>query len=473
MLVEKQLLTVQGRVLTAPAVSYITSRGQPKPTPITPINGSWNLRDVKIFKPGAMIERWSFVNLLHRAQDAVGKDVCERFSDFMIKMGIKIAKKPIDPVAESMDIGEAMSGGLSKIFDWAKGQGLDFLLIILGTQDTLLYGKIKTLGDCTYGIHTSCVQADKFRGANLGYFANVALKWNLKAGGVNHKLQEEFGILKGGRTMIVGYDVTHPTNMANSDEVPSLVGLVASIDKNMGQWPAVSWEQASKQEMLDEALTEAFKSRIELWQKHNQAQPLENIVIFRDGVSEGQFSQVLEKELPLIRAACRVKCKTVPKLTIIVSVKRHQTRFYPTTTYELPNNRNIRSGTVVDRGVTQARYWDFFLTAHACIKGTARPAHYTVLLDEIFRAKYEENAANELEKLTHELCYLYGRATKAVSICPPAYYADIVCTRARAHRPEFFDVSDMESVATGGGESSIGDQRKQVHEALKNSMYYI
>lgn len=472
MSVDKQLLTVQGRVLTTPRVKYTALKG-PATKSVHPVDGSWNLREVKIFKAGAMIQRWSYVNLLRRGQYAVEKGVCEKFSDHMTKMGIKIVQKPIDSPFESMDIGEAMGGGLSNIFDWAKEQRLNFLLIILGTQDTLVYGKIKTLGDCTYGIQTSCVQADKFRNASPGYFANVALKWNLKAGGVNHKLQEEFGILKDGRTMIAGYDVTHPTNMANSDEVPSLVGLVASIDKDMGQWPAVSWEQASKQEMLDEALTEAFKSRIELWQKHNKGQTLENIVIFRDGVSEGQFSQVLDKELPLIRAACRVKCKSVPKLTIIVSVKRHQTRFYPTSDHELPNNKNIRSGTVVDRGVTQARYWDFFLTAHACIKGTARPAHYTVLLDEIFRAKYKGNAANELEKLTHELCYLYGRATKAVSICPPAYYADLVCTRARAHRPEFFDVSDMESVATGGGASSIGDQRKQVHEALKNSMYYI
>ncbi|CRK36293.1 hypothetical protein BN1708_019972, partial [Verticillium longisporum] len=106
--------------------------------------------------------------------------------------------------------------------------------------------------------------------------------------------------------------------------------------------------------------------------------------------------------------------------------------------------RNIKNGTVVDRGVTQARYWDFFLTAHTALKGTARPARYTVLLDEIFTTNYgmTEQAANQLEKFTHDLCYLFGRATKAVSICPPAYYADIVCERARVHRPEYFDVSD-------------------------------
>lgn len=343
-------------------------------------------------------------------------------------------------------------------------------------MDTEVYSKIKLLGDCTYGIHTSCVQDDKFRGANPRYFANVALKWNLKAGGVNHKLRNEFGIIKEGKTMVVGYDVTHPTNMPSgkSDSAPSLVGLVATVDRDMGQWPSASWEQNSKQEMLDKTLTEAFKSRLELWQKHNKQQLPENIVIFRDGVSEGQFAQVIQKELPRIRIACNSKYPKdrQPKLTLVVSVKRHQTRFYATTEENLPPNRNIRNGTLVDRGVTQARYWDVFLTAHASIKCTARPAHYTALFDEIFRAKHKGEATNELEKFTHELCYPYGRATKAVSICPPAYYADIVCTRARAYRPEFFDVSDVESVATAGQGSSASGS-KQVYGALKDSMYYI
>jgi len=97
------------------------------------------------------------------------------------------------------------------------------------------------------------------------------------------------------------------------------------------------------------------------------------------------------------------------------------------------------------------------------------------LLDEIFRPDYKDKAAHELEKLTHEMCYLYGRATKAVSICPPAYYADLVCTRARAHKAELYDndnddTSSMQSGSTGGQTSISG---RQVHENLKNTMYYI
>ena len=49
---------------------------------------------------------------------------------------------------------------------------------------------------------------------------------------------------------------------------------------------------------------------------------------------------------------------------------------------------------------------------------------------------YDENnfTAESLQELTYRLCYIYGRATRAVSIVPPAYYADLVAARARFHR---------------------------------------
>ncbi|KAH8126793.1 hypothetical protein ACSS6W_002380 [Trichoderma asperelloides] len=471
--VEKQMLTVQGRILNAPMVVYLD--GKRKNIDVRPLNGTWNMRSVRVIKPGNRIERWSWVNLLMRPNaQPVGREVVLQYGDFLANMGIAINKVPVAPPREAIDVNQ----NLDKIFGWLQENKIQLFVIILSEKDSSgLYARIKQLGDCTYGIHTSCVVGRTFGKASPGYFANVGLKINLKAGGVNHRLKDDLSILKDGKAMIVGYDVTHPTNMSlkkGAAEPPSLVGFVSSIDSDLGQWPALSWEQTSRQEMLSDKLIEAFMLRLDTWSKHNGNRYPENIVIYRDGVSEGQFSQVLDRELPCIREACRKKYSPQfqPKITLVVSVKRHQTRFYPSSTEEMSRSGNILNGTVVDRGVTQSRYWDFYLTAHDALQGTARPAHYTVLLDEIFRTKFGTNAANELERLTHELCYLYGRATKAVSICPPAYYADIVCERARAHRPEWFEQNDSENQteAAGGGPNTIG---RQVHVNLRDSMYYI
>lgn len=101
-------------------------------------------------------------------------------------------------------------------------------------------------------------------------------------------------------------------------------------------------------------------------------------------------------------------------------------------------SKNPPNGTMVDRSVTKACNWDFYLQAHKVLQGTARPVHYFTVWDEIFHNRTPKtpfvNAADVLLDLTHRLCYLFGRATKAVSICPPAYYADLVCRPNPRHQ---------------------------------------
>ncbi|KAL2755996.1 hypothetical protein ACRALDRAFT_1064029 [Sodiomyces alcalophilus JCM 7366] len=555
--VDKKLLIVDGRELMSPRIIYRDPRTEREKMANTAMGG-WNMMDVRVAKPGPVISNWGwlqiFGNRSYDATEAVGKFV-EQIND---KMGIPIDKKTsgrgIAVKVSPHDNYEAKLRDVFKSLAQKVRPGTKFfLLVILHAQDTALYNVVKTLGDVEYGLHTVCAVEKNFNKASPMTFANVALKWNLKNGGINHKVQNQIPIVRDGKTMVVGYDVTHPTNLsfairdkekeeakgaqegqeeaaaekmekaeaqaksgqgkgkgkakapAKKPEAklagplptdsnrrrgglpPSLVGLVASIDKDLGQWPAVAWEQHSLQEMLDHHLARMFGTRLDLWAKHNAGKLPEYIVIYRDGVSEGQFSQVLAVELPHIRRACQEKYKAKnlkpPKLSIIVSVKRHQTRFYPAEEGHTTKSRNIKHGTVVDRGVTQTRYWDFFLTAHNALQGTARPAHYTVLLDEVFCSRHGTTsaAADELEKFTHDMCYLFGRATKAVSICPPAYYADIVCERARVHRSEMFDVSDTASTSTGAGGSGWAAAEptdplrdaKAVHPNLRDSMYYI
>lgn len=69
-------------------------------------------------------------------------------------------------------------------------------------------------------------------------FANVGLKSNLKLGGINQLAASEgLGIISEDKTMVVGVDVTHPSP-GSAPNAPSIAGMVASVDKRLGQWPA-------------------------------------------------------------------------------------------------------------------------------------------------------------------------------------------------------------------------------------------
>jgi hypothetical protein len=203
-------------------------------------------------------------------------------------------------------------------------------------------------------------------------------------------------------------------------------------------------------------------------------------------VSEGQYDLVLEHELPDLRKACQELYPAestkqgIPHITIIIVGKRHNTRFYPTDKRDSDRSSNPQNGTVVDRGVTEARNWDFFLQAHTAIQGTARPAHYYIIYDEIFRNRTVQapfrNPADALEDVTHNLCYLFGRATKAVSICPAAYYADLVCERARRYLSGVFDPSPGTSptASVTGQPPVIADPNLvTIHPNVRDTMFYI
>ena len=82
------------------------------------------------------------------------------------------------------------------------------------------------------------------------YFSNVALKLNMKLGGVNHQLDpESMRWLLQKKTMVVGLDVTHP-GPGSLAGTPSIAAAVASVDDKFAQFPASLRCQNSKQEVI-------------------------------------------------------------------------------------------------------------------------------------------------------------------------------------------------------------------------------
>ena len=110
----------------------------------------------------------------------------------------------------------ALRASLSRI-----AQRNDIQVVVVVCQNKLpsdTYNTLKFFADVRIGIHTSCILVDKFRKntgqkpLNDSYFSNVALKMNLKLGGINHTLKEPIELTKkDAALMVVGYDVTHPT----------------------------------------------------------------------------------------------------------------------------------------------------------------------------------------------------------------------------------------------------------------------
>lgn len=134
----------------------------------------------------------------------------------------------------------------------------------------------------------------------------------------------------------------------------------------------------------------------------NQKLPA-RIVVYRDGVSEGQIRHVYEVELGRMKAAIdsvlnESKSESVIKWTFIIVTKRIRARFF------LEKNKKIinpHRGTVVDRDVTRKERFDFYLISQSVRRGTVCPTMYNVIEDTTgWEPQHQQH-------LAYKLCYLY------------------------------------------------------------------
>src|SRR5699024_1948239 len=121
--------------------------------------------------------------------------------------------------------------------------------------------------------------------------------------------------------------------------------------------------QARERDETVKQLDLMISELLEEYQKANQDCYPENVIVFRDGVSEGQFAEAKRIELRLAEAAMKKRCGKEIKLTFIVTQKRHNTRFVADQIY-ISNKKptwNVPSGTVVDTTIVDPKYKMFYL----------------------------------------------------------------------------------------------------------------
>lgn len=275
------------------------------------------------------------------------------------------------------------------------------------------YGKVKQCAELDCGILTQCLKATTLlrKGTDQSTVSNILLKVNAKLNGTNHKhAPNSLPTLMKQPFMLIGADVTHPS--PGQENIPSVVGVVSSHDIHGFQYNKCWRLQDPKQEMISD-FDEILKEHLEYFEKQRGCLP-KVIIYFRDGVSEGQFQQVLTIELTALYRGCQAYRQDYkPKITFIIVQKRHHTRFFPPPNSNLGKddykNNNVPPGTIVDSEITHPNESQFYLVSHQSIQGVARPTKYCLLRDD------SDFSIDELQTLTFNLCHFFARCTRSVS----------------------------------------------------------
>ncbi|VAI89449.1 unnamed protein product [Triticum turgidum subsp. durum] len=403
----------------------------------------------------------------------------------VINGGKEFNSEPVLPIysARPDQVAKALKHVYNVALHKLKGKELELLLAILPDNNGALYGDIKRICETDLGLISQCCLTKHVFKISKQYLANVSLKINVKMGGRNTVLVDALSwripLVSDIPTIIFGADVTHPET--GEDSSPSIAAVVASQD-----WPEVTkyaglvCAQAHRQELIQDlyktwhdpqrgTVTGGMVRELLISFRKATGQKPQRIIFYRDGVSEGQFYQVLLYELDAIRKACAsLEPNYQPPVTFVVVQKRHHTRLFANNHKDrssMDKSGNILPGTVVDSKICHPTEFDFYLCSHAGIQGTSRPAHYHVLWDE------NNFSADEMQTLTNNLCYTYARCTRSVSVVPPAYYAHLAAFRARFYMEPELSENHTSKSSSGTNGTSV-KPLPAVKEKVKRVMFY-
>ncbi|KAL8170239.1 hypothetical protein V2J09_022043 [Rumex salicifolius] len=472
--VSEEPTIINARILPVPKLNYSNNQL------VDPELGQWKMND-KRFYSGATVKYWTCVNFSSIDQGSVTQ-FCKDIVNMCVSKGMDFNPRPVVPIraASSNQIDKALCG----VHIEAKKQ-LQLLFVILPSFEGA-YETIKRVCETELGVISQCCDLRKDIKNIRQYLENLSYKINVKTGGRNVALhaavQLQIPLLtnedRNKPTIIFGADVTHAKP---NDSTPSVAAVVASMDyPEVSKYRALISAQGVREEIIQDLYTEEIhpqRGRVSggmirelliAFYKSNEKRKPQQIIFYRDGVSEGQFAQVLLQEVLAIRKACQsLQDDYAPRLTFVVVQKRHHTRLFPVDHNMADRSGNILPGTVVDTTISHPIQYDFYLCSHAGIQGTSRPTHYHVLLDE------NDFPPDLLQLMTYSLCYTYARCTRSVSIVPPVYYSHLAAFRARA----YMEGEASDSGSTSRGQSSTGRSTEsrsvpKIIDSLKDVMFY-
>ena len=468
-------MAVKGVILEAPKLRYAhpTPAGRPPQTVTKTVeNGRWNLTGMA-FTETKEIKNWGVFNLSRSTKGQIRQLMKEMTKMANDELNMRMRGEPVLYEDNEYSIEEFLQMKKEQLLRM-KGEKklLDILFVFIDQPDADLHKLVKMCFDdiCPTQVLTRSKTPflnGKDRGFQ-GHIGNILSKVNQKMGGTNQKLAptQQVSALSdfmGGvnDTAIVAAACSHPPPGApggtRREQIPTVAAVVCSTDSDATQYVHCLRAQAYDRDAIN-----SFEGmiRVVLERRRSLTGKLpQRIIYLKDGVSDSGINTLIEAEVNAIQLVYRkMGVGNVPKILAVAVRRAHQTRFFPTTS---DSRTNLPPGTfVLDNLSLPLPYANFYLLSHAGIKGTSHPARYVIVRDDfqLNDPKLKTLKKGDLHRyyghLMYQLCHIYGRCQRTVSMPAPVYYANLLAERGREHISDgvkgFLGVTLTESAGLSG-----------------------
>ncbi|CAO1313617.1 unnamed protein product [Diamesa serratosioi] len=224
----------------------------------------------------------------------------------------------------------------------------------------------------------------------MSQVTNILIQMNVKLGGAPWMISLQLSGL-----MTIGFDVTHDAR----DRGTSWGAMVATMDlKDHVEFFSAVSQHKHGVELSNDLGLNVIKA-LKVWKEKYSVLP-KKIILYRDGVGDGQIDHVKDHELNNILSKLKKVYDDVGqgeqlKFAFIVINKKINTRIFSS------NNENPLPGTIVDDVITLPSRYDFFLISQSVRQGTVSPTSYYVIYDTL------GINADKVQILTYKMCHLY------------------------------------------------------------------
>ncbi|CAH1646647.1 unnamed protein product [Spodoptera littoralis] len=257
----------------------------------------------------------------------------------------------------------------------------------------------------------------------------IAIQINCKLGGAPWRVDIPLQSFQ-----IIGYDVCHDTRSKEK----SFGGFVASLNTSLTQFYSAVNSHSSGEE-LSNHMSFNIGTAVTKYRIKNGELPT-RILIYRDGVGDGQIPYVYTHEVEQIKKKlAEIYGGSSYKLIFIVVSKRINTRIF----LDRGLGENPRPGTVVDDVITLPERYDFYLVSQNVRNGTISPTSYNILTDTI---KWRPSI---VQRMTYKLTHMYFNCSAQVRVPAVCQYA---------HKLAFLAANSLHN---------------QAHYALTETLYFL
>ncbi|PIC51465.1 hypothetical protein B9Z55_001970 [Caenorhabditis nigoni] len=329
------------------------------------------------------------------------KGLAEQFVTEMRKNGMK-ASNPV--------ISYIVRNDLEAVFKRAKAAKRQLLFFVVKSRYNY-HQSIKCL-EQKYDLLTQEVRAETaekvFRQPQTRL--NIVNKTNMKLGGLNYQIGSE--TFRRADYLIVGFETSQRSG--GNPDYPISVGYAANMldhhQKFAGGYVYVKRSNDVFGPIIKDTLVRILQTT-----KKNRGAPNE-ILLYFNGVSEGQFAMLNEEYQQQVKNACKAISDTYrPHFTIIASSKTHNERLYKSDKGRIVN---LEPGTVVDHHIVSPVYSEWYHASAVARQGTAKATKFTV----IFTTNPKESLYT-YEQLTNDLSYDHQIVFHPVGLPVPLYIA--------------------------------------------------